>query len=413
LPFNVVTLTFVYVLGLEQFPLVAKGVATTPEQRLDEHVCNHRRYPGSPRTLALPFSGRWTVWQGFDGRWTHQGPWRYAYDFVITGEDGETHTGDGTRLDQYHAFRKPVLSPVRGRVVRVVQDQPDNPIGVTDRARNWGNLVVIADERNFFVEISHLAEGSVRVEEGQWVERGSLLGLCGNSGYSPQPHIHIQVQPTDEVGASTLSFSFVSFVAEGRFHANDLPAVDRVVEPAFPDKALDVRMGLVLDEVFTYEIRQAGSSQGQTALTVRMAPDSTFYLDSGAGRLYFGKHEDTFYFYRLEGDEPALRALFLALPRLPLSYREGMTWKDHVPLSLVTRGVKRAGAHLLRSLHHRFGQVRTDLRFEDERTVRGSVTSRLLGTSLETEVELDPTRGVRRVRVGDYELERLDEEASP
>ena len=412
LPFNVVTLSFVYVLGLEEFPLMAKGVAATPEQRLDEHVCDSRRYPGSLRSLALPFSGKWTVWQGFKGKWTHQGPWKYAYDFVITGDDGETYTGEGVVPEQYHAFRKPVLSPIRGRVIHVVSNMPDNPIGITDRARNWGNLVVIEDDRGFFVEISHLAEDSIRVEEGQWIERGAFIGLCGNSGYSPQPHIHIQVQPTDDIGAGTLPFSFVSYVTDDRFSANDLPPEDKEVEPLFPDKGMDTRMGLVLDEEFTFAVSEAGVPKDPVTLTVRMAPDSTFYLDSGEGRLYFGKHEDTFYFYRLEGHDDALRAIFLALPRLPLAYRTGMQWIDHVPIGLVTSGLKKAGAHLLRSVDHRFGQVGVTLGFTSDQTIEGVVSSRLLHSDLETRAVLDPYRGLRSVHVGDYSLERMNEEST-
>ena len=68
LPFNLVTLTFVYVLGLVEFPLLAK-TSGTPEEVLDEHFSGAMRYPGSERTLALPFAGRWTVWQARKTIW--------------------------------------------------------------------------------------------------------------------------------------------------------------------------------------------------------------------------------------------------------------------------------------------------------------------------------------------------------
>jgi len=415
LPFNVVTLTFVYVLGLVEFPLMARGVGT-PEEILDEHLTGALRYPGSLRTLALPFSGRWTVWQGFDGPWTHQGPWRYAYDFVITDARGETHRGDGSHVEDYLAFRKPVLSPTRGRVVRVVDAFPDNPIGITDRANNWGNLVVLKDDRGFHVEISHFAEGSIRVKEGEWVERGTLLGLCGNSGYSPQPHIHVQVQLTDKVGAPTVPFSFVAFQAGDRFVANDVPDERERVESLPMEKALEQRIGFVLDEVYRFRVagcdrtRFPGAREGELELTVRMAPDATFYLDSGSGRLYFGTHEGTFYFYRMEGRDPCLQALFLALPRLPLAYRRGLRWDDHVPAGTVTSGLRRALVRLARSVMPRLGTVRVESEFAEERRVVGRVTSGILRRRWDTQAILHTLRGFQSVRVGDLHMERMDDE---
>ena len=415
LPFNVVTLTFVYVLGLVEFPLLAKTFGT-PEEVLDEHFSGAMRYPGSERTLALPFAGRWSVWQAFNGPWTHQGPWRYAYDFVITDAQGATHRGEGTRPEDYMAFRKPVLSPIKGRVVRVVDSLPDNPIGETDRANNWGNLVILKDDRDFFVEISHFAQESIRVKEGDWVERGALLGLCGNSGYSPQPHIHIQVQETDQAGAPTVPFSFVGYRAGDGFHANDTPGVDTLVESLPAEKALESQMGFVLDEVYRFQVkgcdrdRFPGAQEGLVEFTVRMAPDSTFYLDSGRGRLYFGKEEGTFYFYRMEGDDPCLRALFLALPRLPLAYRQGLAWDDHVPAGLVTTGLRRAMVRLVRSVHPRLGTVAVRLSFKKEGTVTGRVESGLLRGEWKTRVVLHRFRAFQTVQVGDLLLERIDDE---
>lgn len=415
-PFNVVTLAFLYALKLVDFPLLARTPGT-PEEVLDEHLAGALRYPGSTRSLALPFSGTWTVWQAFDGPWTHQGPWRHAYDFVVTDARGETHRGEGTHLDEYLAFRKPVLSPIRGRVARVVDAFPDNPIGVTDRANNWGNLVVLKDERGFFVEISHFAQGSIKVREGDWVERGALLGLCGNSGYSPQPHIHIQVQETDQVGAPTLPFSFVAYQADGAFQANDTPPEGARVESLPLEKGLENRMAFVLDEAYRFRVegcdrsRFPGVDPGEVEFTVRMAPDGTFYLDSGRGRLYFGTHDGTFYFYRAEGSDPCLRALFVALPRVPLAFRRGLRWSDYVPAGTVTWGVRRALVRLARSVAPRMGTVSVELEFAEERRIVGRVRSGLLGREWETQVVLHPFRAFQSVRVGGLHMERVDDDA--
>ena len=147
LPFNLISLAFIYMLGMINYPLMNRFVKETPEESLDYYLSTLNRFKGTLRTLSLPFSGKWTVWQAFDGQWTHQGSWKYAYDFVITDEAGNTYQNNGDELEDYYAFRKPVLSPVRGRVVKVIDTLPDNPISQVDKTNNWGNLVIIYDSR--------------------------------------------------------------------------------------------------------------------------------------------------------------------------------------------------------------------------------------------------------------------------
>lgn len=342
LPFNVVCLGFVYVLGLLRHPMVAARIGRTPEETVETFIADQLRFPGSGVTLYLPFAGRWKVWQGFDGPWTNKGSWRYAYDFVIVDEKGRTHAGDGGRLEDYYCFNKPVLAPVRGRVVQLVDDQPDSAIGHGDWSGNWGNLVVIQDPRGFFVELSHFAAGSLRVGRGDWVERGAVLGSCGSSGYSPQPHIHVQVQATDTVGAAPLPFSFASYAADDAFVAGGLPGPDDIVEPLYPNKRLDGLTSFVLDETHAFAVHRGGAAVGRLELQVKMAADGSFFFVSPRGQLYFGKHEGTFYFYRATGDDPWLRLIFLALPRLPLACRDGLRWRDFVPASLVAGRVRAA-----------------------------------------------------------------------
>lgn len=57
-----------------------------------------------------------------------------------------------------------------------------------------GNHVVIAiGSDGPFVLLAHLQRGSVRVQQGQPVSAGVPVALCGNSGNSTEPHLHLQV----------------------------------------------------------------------------------------------------------------------------------------------------------------------------------------------------------------------------
>lgn len=408
-PFNFITMSFVYVLGLTNYPLISKYIKKTPEETLDYYLTNARRYTGSMRTIALPFSGRWTVWQGFEGQWTHKGSWKYAYDFVITDQLGNTHKNGGAQLSDYYALNKSVLSPVRGRVVKIINGMDDNPIGVADKANPWGNLIIIYDDRGFYVEISHFAKDSIKVYEGQWVERGALLGLCGNSGNSPQPHIHVQAQATDAIGAATLPFSFVSYADGNMFQANSIPNEGAEVEPLFTEKHLDIRTSPALDDLYRYEVYENERKVDEIGFTVRCAADGTFFYDSGRGKLYFEKHEGTYYAYHVEGDDRRLQAIFTALPRMPLVFKENLRWTDDIPLGASTSGVRKEMLRFASSFYHGLARVKCEMMWEDSNTVTGRVTSNVMGEEMKTRVEFDGYSGFKTIKVDNFELRRIEE----
>ncbi len=410
LPFNAVSLSFVYVLGLVNYPQLTRLAKGSPEETLDYYLSNRRRYKGTDKTLMLPFSGKWTVWQGFLGRWTHQGSWKYAYDFIITDEEGNSHHNGGSEAADYYAFRKPVLSPVRGRVFKVIADLPDNSIGQVDKTNNWGNLVIIQDHRGFFVELSHFAQNSIKVAEGTWVERGAFLGLCGNSGYSPQPHIHVQVQGIEAIGSYTLPFSFISYISDGCYHANELPREGDVVEPLYWDKELEAKTSFILDNVYKYDVLKDGRKIDDLNLIVKMAPDGTFYFDSDRGKLYFGKHEGTFYFYRVEGSDPYLKTILMAMPRIPVACREDLQWNDHIPIGLATKGVKKAAVLFISSFYHDFANITVNLTCTKKETIEGTIQSPTLKFDKKTIVEWNGHAGFKSIHVDNIEIRRILDE---
>lgn len=166
---------------------------------------------GNPASvsLALPFSGAWTVSQGVSGPHTHRGNWRHALDFIVM-KNGTSFSGKGNRLDDFHCYNQPVLSPAYGQVWRIVNDIPDNTPGTVNVAANWGNHVLIRLYDGKFVLLAHLKPGSIAAFPGTWVKPGDLLGHCGNSGRSPQPHIHLHLQVGDGPDATTVPFHMAS-----------------------------------------------------------------------------------------------------------------------------------------------------------------------------------------------------------
>jgi hypothetical protein len=407
LPFNLVALTFLYGLGAAGFSRVPRVLGETPEETLQIDLTLRYRSPLNWRTLHLPFYGRWTVWQAWDGPWTHHGELRHAYDFVIENEAGHTFDGAGMSLDDYYCYRRPVASPVRGLVAAVVDGLPDNEPGRVDVSRRWGNIVCIHDDRGFYVLLAHFAAASIKVSVGQRVEPGTVLGLCGNSGYSPQPHLHVQVQATAECGADTLPFRFVQYQEGDRLEPSELLSEGSRVEPLPVDTSLDQRFEFLLGDELAYDVWRGRDHVGELRGGVRMAVDGTLYLQSrGGGRLYFGKADGTFRFYRAEGGDPYLSLLLRALPRLPLVAQDRLRWTDCLPASVLTAGPARVALQLASALWPGAEKTRSELVFAGRDAVRCRTHALYWPLKEESAVIFDELKGPATVTIGDWRLTR-------
>lgn len=156
--------------------------------------------------IGVPFRGTWKVFWGGDTRERNYHVdtpnQRRAADLVIVGADGKSHTGDGTRNQDYLAYDKDIHAVSAGRVVLAVDGVPDNKPGEMNPMMATGNTVVIEHGPGLYSMSAHFIPGTLKVKVGQKVRAGQVLGRCGNSGNSSEPHLHFQLQD----GASMTSF---------------------------------------------------------------------------------------------------------------------------------------------------------------------------------------------------------------
>jgi urea transporter/murein DD-endopeptidase MepM/ murein hydrolase activator NlpD len=208
MPFNLAVLLVLYTLKSRSFPELGIELIPPPEISTPEaHVAASRRSRFGP---VLPFNGTWQVTQGVNGDYTHQDDWFFAYDFMAVDGQGATYRRDGNRLEDYYSFGLPVLAPAAGHVAAVCGRIEDNPVGVNNLEDNWGNYVIIEHAPELYSCLAHLKKGSVAVEVGQRVEQGQMIGICGNSGRSPYPHLHLQFQMHPFIGAASIPFRFAN-----------------------------------------------------------------------------------------------------------------------------------------------------------------------------------------------------------
>jgi hypothetical protein len=167
-------------------------------------------------TFSLPFRGTWfTSMGGLNELVNYHYAYdykRYAFDFVIVKNDLMV-SGNRLKNESYFAFGQEILAPASGRVVKVENDVPDNnPVGKMNKARRAGNFVVIDHGNEEYSFLAHLKYKSVRVQVGDEVKQGDVIGLCGNSGYSQGPHLHFQVSTSpDYPNTSSIRIRFQDF----------------------------------------------------------------------------------------------------------------------------------------------------------------------------------------------------------
>lgn len=190
--------------------------------------------------LRLPFGEAWFVFWG--GRTMAQNyhavspQQRFAYDVLIM-KDGSSHVGDGKKNEDYHCFGKPVFAPAAGKVVAIANDVKDNVPGETNPARLLGNHVILDHGNGEFSFLVHFKQGSVEVSAGQNLKAGDLLGSCGNSGNSTEPHLHYHLQTTADIRTGEgLPASFVHYVADGKPVERGEPVKGQTIEPGPADQ---------------------------------------------------------------------------------------------------------------------------------------------------------------------------------
>ena len=170
--------------------------------------------------LILPFKG--VLWVSNGGRTAETnshnrssdlGPQNqlYAYDFRTKT------TGKEKTLEEFPVFGLEVLNPGDGVIVQIINGAIDIIPGERDRSVGVGNAIVIDHQTGEFSLLCHFKFNSIRVKVGDKIKQGDVLGLCGNTGNTFQPHIHFNLQDGPLMHkAKALPAQFVKIMVDGQ-----------------------------------------------------------------------------------------------------------------------------------------------------------------------------------------------------
>lgn len=157
--------------------------------------------------LKLPFNGEWTVIWGGDTKELNyhvESPaQKNAFDIVIKDAKENSFKTDGKINEDYYAFGKEIIAPCDGEIVLVVDGVKDNKPGELNPIYVPGNTIILKTADNEYLFFAHFKQHSIKVIEGQKVKQGQVLGLCGNSGNSSEPHLHFHIQNVEDMNIAT------------------------------------------------------------------------------------------------------------------------------------------------------------------------------------------------------------------
>jgi urea transporter/murein DD-endopeptidase MepM/ murein hydrolase activator NlpD len=340
LPFNLTVLILLYGMRqriVDRHPKSVDFLLGTPEANATYYRTRLARFGANfAHQISLPFLGTWTCTQGHVGGLTHEGPWEHAFDFEVRDQSGRFYKNEGKEISDYFCYKLPILACCDGQVVKTVNHLPENPIGKLDLKQNWGNLVMIKHGPSLFSMACHLAEGSVKVKEGDIVREGDIIGYCGNSGRSAIPHLHFQLQNSARVGAPTIHSEFHEMILEGAspfLHSTYVPGEGDAVRNVRRQEEIADYFSLLIGQKISLACHFENKVWEETIVsTIDLYGNLKLVSLTKKAVLDFENKNRVFVVYDYQGcKDSALFVLYISVPRAPYELAEDLTYSDTLP----------------------------------------------------------------------------------
>jgi len=347
LPFNMIVLLFLYSLKFrEAYSSKLSEVYfqhNEPEKNLYIFLNNKVRFSyNSLVPIKLPFYGKWHVSQAEDGKYTHQGLYRYAWDFDILGKNGAQFKNSGDFPEDYYCYDKPVIAPEDGVVEEIFDGVEDNVIGQMNLKENWGNTVIIKHHNEVYSKVSHLKKDSIKVKKGETVKFGQILAHCGNSGRSPYPHLHFQIQAFPYIGSVTMDYPLNNYIKHRQNQENfelkthTKPKKDEFVSNIEANPLMVSALNFIPGQRLEFTVKD-GLKKDKVFWEVKVNEFNQSYLNCSEtnAKAFFENDKNLFYFTYFEGSKhSALFIFFQALFKLQKGYYQNLKVVDNFPLYL-------------------------------------------------------------------------------
>jgi hypothetical protein len=158
--------------------------------------------------LDLPVKGTWLAMHAGENKWvnyhSNYPPQAFGMDMVKLNEEGMFFTNNGADTSDHYAFGDSVFAPTAGIVFAMVDGLPNKIVHKgEDTISPAGNYIGIDLQNGKYLFLAHLMKGSISVQTGDTLSVGSYIGLCGNSGNTTFPHLHMHIQDKPTMNDTT------------------------------------------------------------------------------------------------------------------------------------------------------------------------------------------------------------------
>lgn len=343
LPFNIAVLGFIYSLKLRINP----GKSLRPpliQQKNPEHNVYLYRKKGNSLSsnsfmdFSLPFHGKWSINQGFNGEITHKDAWKYAWDFVIVDTEKKEFRNEGNFVEDYYCYNKPIIAPADGTVIEIIDGIEDNTIGEINIKQNWGNSIVIFHGYGIYSQCSHIKSGSFKVTKGMFVKQGQVLANVGNSGRSPFPHLHFQFQTSYIVGSKTFEMPFNNYILfseeKNEYIKCNYPEKGQIISNIEPSSNIMRMLKFVPGDVIDMEYSHKNKTHKVEINSDIDIFNNTFFNEANTENyLYFQNEKRIFKGINYLGSKKsALYFFFNSLYFIPLGFYKTIIFNDFIPV---------------------------------------------------------------------------------
>ena len=351
LAFNVVVVLFLYILKFRERhfdkPELVVYQQFSPETNLYSQSNYKTRFDIKVNfAITLPFLGDWTVSQGHNGELTHREEWQHAWDFEMLGDDGKKYKNLGNAVEDYYCYNKPVTAPADGFVQEIQDGIEDNAIGQIDFERNWGNTIIIKHDEKLYSKVSHLKKDTIKVIKGGWVNRGEIIAYSGNSGRSPVPHIHFQLQSDPFIGSKTIDYPLAKYIVktnEGfELKTFSHPKKGELINNIVKNDSLFKAFNFIPGQSVLFEVEINGSPKELIKWEIKIDIFKNTYIEcsKSGSKAWFKNDGMLFYFSHFEGNRKSfLFYFYLGAYKMSVGFYKNLIITDTYPLAVVSNNL--------------------------------------------------------------------------